>query len=334
MFDISHFSSVFPSEGPKPYDSSGVRDIETHRKTLDNQLFIDRVLSALGLPQPSNEPKPYPPRGDSGLKLLHHQIASAKVSVHAKLSVLYYLLLDHDSVRANSNLADEFADASNLPSTYQLLMRGLWHLDRAQFDIAVQHLAHPSLPAEFSDDVLAVLLRHAPDLPTTTTTKDTPKQKDYHLALAYYHTARPHIHNPATFLLLFTALAQTSIPSALRFLRANAPEHARRQLFEKLVATVLEHPLAAGSKGMELAGLPLNTDEERWLDEYLTVGEGRRSRNARALAELRGLVTGKGNGASVGSASGIELQSSASASTPAKATATVSALGGGVRMGL
>lgn len=78
----------------------------------------------------------YPPRGDNGLRNLHQQICERKGSTHHKLSVLYYLLLDYDDVRgARSTLAESLAEDSALPRKYQILMRGLWHMDRKEFKV-------------------------------------------------------------------------------------------------------------------------------------------------------------------------------------------------------
>jgi hypothetical protein len=49
MLDFSQFAAAFPTDGPKPYDQNGVREIETFRKTFGGVLFIDRVLKALGV---------------------------------------------------------------------------------------------------------------------------------------------------------------------------------------------------------------------------------------------------------------------------------------------
>ncbi|SPQ24713.1 de6f363f-de56-4e43-b58d-dd1de2182b55 [Thermothielavioides terrestris] len=279
MLDFSQFAAAFPTDGPKPYDQSGVREIETFRKTFDGVLFIDRVLKALGI----TESKAYPPRGDNGLRALHQQICASKVSPHAKLSVLYYLLLDYDAVRgARSQLAEALAEEAALPQNYQILMRGLWHMDRHEFKFALQHLAHPSLPAEFADDIVAVLVRHA-------------EADDYSLPLAYYHTVRPVLQTADALELLFGALARTSVTEALYFSRT-FPEHTRRLLFEKLVASVLEHPEAVGARGKELASLPLSGDEEKWFREYVAAGEGRKSKNAKAVAQMRQLATGRHSG--------------------------------------
>lgn len=59
MLDFSQFSAAFPTDGPKPYDQNGVREIETFRKTFDGVLFIDRVLKALGIGEGTKPPIPY-----------------------------------------------------------------------------------------------------------------------------------------------------------------------------------------------------------------------------------------------------------------------------------
>lgn len=165
MPDYSKFHAVFPLEGQKPYDANGVREIETYRKTFHGVLFIDRVLKALGIGEgspslsrlptrsvgvhlciPANLPAPplgkiYPPKGENGLRSLHQQVCESKVSAHHKLSVLYYLLLDHDAVRGSrSSLAEELSSDSALPSKYQILMKGLWHMDHQQFNVCSSSL--------------------------------------------------------------------------------------------------------------------------------------------------------------------------------------------------
>ncbi|KAK4131436.1 hypothetical protein BT67DRAFT_155632 [Trichocladium antarcticum] len=282
MLDFSQFTAAFPTDGPKPYDQNGVREIETFRKTFDGVLFIDRVLKALGLGE-APAGKAYPPRGDSGLRALHRQICESNVSAHAKLSVLYYLLLDYDELRgARSSLADSLAEESDLPQNYQILMRGLWHMDRKEFKFALEHLAHPSLPSEFADDIITVLVRHA-------------KSDDYSLPLAYYHTTQPVLQTSSALELLFGAVARTSVTEAL-YLSRTHPAPARQQLFERLVAAVLEHPQAAGPRGKELVGLPLTGAEEEWFQDFVAVGEGRKSKNAKAVAQMRRLVTGRQRG--------------------------------------
>jgi hypothetical protein len=238
------------------------------------------------------------------------------VSPHAKLSVFYYFLLDYDELRgARSSLAEALAEESDLPQNYQILMRGLWHMDRKEFKVirhrtqplpskpttnpphsqfALEHLAHPSLPSEFADDIITVLVRHA-------------KADDYSLPLAYYHTTQPVLQTSSALELLFGALARTSVTEALYFSRTY-PEHTRQQLFEKLVASVLEHPEAVGARGKELVSLPLTGAEEKWFQEYVAVGEGRKNKNAKGVAQMRQVVTGRQRGPVVIGGQGVGVR--------------------------
>ncbi|KAL1884138.1 hypothetical protein VTK73DRAFT_6807 [Phialemonium thermophilum] len=277
MLDYSHFFAVFPSEGPLPYDHRGSQDIETLRKTFDGVLFIDRVLKTLGV----GEKKSYPPKGESGLRGLHHQVCTSKVSSHHKLSVFYYLLLDFDGDRGlKSQLADDFAIRSGLPQKYQILMRGLWHMDRKEFKYALEHLAHPSLPPEFADDIVTTLVRHA-------------KDGDYSLPLAYYYTTLPVFKTSEALDHLFGALARTNVTEALYFSRTY-PESTRRTLFEKLVSFVLNDRSAlAGARNKELVSLPFSVIEEAWFQEFLTSGEGSDYKLAASTVETRRIVTGR-----------------------------------------
>ncbi len=147
------------------------------------------------------------------------------------------------------------------------------HAD-AQF--ALEHLAHPSLPSEFADEIVITLVRHA-------------EGDDYSLPLAYYHATKPVFKTSEALDVLYGALARTSVPEALYFSRTY-PDYTRQQLFEKLVASVLDD---RGPRGKELVSLPFDSAEEGWFMQYLTNGDGRKSRNAPTALELRGVVTGR-----------------------------------------
>ena len=63
-------------------------------------------------------------------------MCDSKASAHHKLSVFYYFLLDYDGVRGSrSQISEDFAIKSGLPKKYQILMRGLWHMDRKEFKV-------------------------------------------------------------------------------------------------------------------------------------------------------------------------------------------------------
>ncbi|KAK3689843.1 nuclear pore complex assembly-domain-containing protein [Podospora appendiculata] len=284
MIDFTRFDVVFPSDhGDKPYDPAGLRSIETFRKQFNGVLFFDRVLKALELGQAGNA---YPPKGESGLRTLHRQICDSKVSSHHKLSVLYYLLLDHDDIRGQrSQLAGALAEESGLPAKYQIFMRGLWSMDRGQFKFALEYLAHPSLPSEFADEIITTLVCHAED-------------NDYSMALAYYHATQPTLQTSSALELLFGALARTSVTEALYFSRRH-PAPGQEQLFRTLVASVLDDAAdAVATKGTELVSLPLSGAEEKWLQDVLVAaaGEGKGSKNARLVAQMRQIVTGRDRG--------------------------------------
>lgn len=163
MLDYNEFSNSFPTAGPNPYDQNGVRAIETFRKGFDGVLFIDRVLRALGIGQGWWAPrllfqcralyleyadnsvgKLYPPRGDNGVRGLHRQIMDSNVTLYHKLSVLYYLLLDFDyTFGTQSHLAQSLAEEASLPQKYQILMRGLWHMDHKEFKVSCLRSINP-----------------------------------------------------------------------------------------------------------------------------------------------------------------------------------------------
>jgi hypothetical protein len=117
---------------------------------------------------------------------------------------------------------------------------------------------------------------------------------DYSLPLAYFHATQPVLKSSEAIGLFYAALAQTSLTDALFFSRKHH-ETVQRQLFEKLLAPVLEEQ-AVNERAKELVSLPLNTREDKWLQDYLATGEGRKSKHARPILELRNIVTGRQRG--------------------------------------
>ncbi|KAA8628810.1 hypothetical protein SMACR_05933 [Sordaria macrospora] len=286
MLDFTEYNNVFPSAGIiNPYDHKGASAIETFRKSFRGVLFVDRVISRLGISQGSA----YPPKGENGLRSLHQQICQSSVSSHYKISVLYYLLLDHDDIHpGRSQWADGFAEEAGLPKKYQFLMRGLWHMDRKEFKYAIENLTQPSLPTSFADEITIALVR----LPLANKRSSSASQNDYTLALAYFHAAQPVFTSSEALELLFGALARTNVIEALDFSR-RYPEWIRQQLFEKLVASILEQPEKLGARGKELVSASLTGEEESWFQEFLRRGEVRKTKGASVLLKMRGVVTGR-----------------------------------------
>lgn len=230
----------------------------------------------------------YPPKSDSTLRQLHQQIVSSNsIATHHKLSILYYLLLDIDDLSPpgadDASKAEAFASRSGLPSKYQILMRGLWYMDRHAFALALEYLTHPSLLPEFADDIIVALVRNA-----------TAKDRDYTLALAYWHTVQPVLKTPVAVELLFDALAHAEPHEALQFSRSK-PDAMREQLFRRLVVAVLT---GAGTdegaeRASELASLPLEPAEEVWFVDCLSRGEGKGFRAARDTLLMRRIALGE-----------------------------------------
>lgn len=159
-------------------------------------------------------------------------------------------------------------------------MRGLWHMDALQFDLALQYLTHPSLEPDFVDDIITVLVRHA-------------KNGDYRLPLAYYHTVQPMIQSSAALELLFDALARSSVIDAFQFSRSHA-DFMRRQLFQRLIMSVLRSDRSdeSAERALDLTSLPFDSEEEQWFKECLENGEGKRLPAAKDTLLMRRIATG------------------------------------------
>lgn len=57
MFEYTDFQKIFPAGAQMPYDRKRIHEIEARRKDLGGQLFIDRVLKALGITKSQFNPK-------------------------------------------------------------------------------------------------------------------------------------------------------------------------------------------------------------------------------------------------------------------------------------
>lgn len=113
-----------------------------------NHVIIASIIANHGC----NAGSAYPPKGENGLRSLHQQICQSSVSSHYKISVLYYLLLDHDDIHpGRSQWADGFAEEAGLPKKYQFLMRGLWHMDRKEFKVRWFDSLYGTLPPDIKN---------------------------------------------------------------------------------------------------------------------------------------------------------------------------------------
>ncbi|KAK2590569.1 hypothetical protein QQS21_011751 [Conoideocrella luteorostrata] len=271
MFDYTNLHDVFPKDVQIPYDRKLQQEIEAHRKHADGILFIDRVLKALGI----QKGKVYPPKTDNALRQLHQQICEAGMSMHHKFSLLYYILLDFDDLSNDIFVSERFSTLSSMPANYQLFMKGLWYMDRQEYPRALEYVAHPSLDPDFADDIVIALVKQA-------------SNDDFSLALSYYYSVQPIFKSSVALEMLFDAMARTNVTEALLYSRTY-PQHAREQLFRRWVSTVLDTRSGEdlSSRTSELAFTPLDSLEEAWFEEYLTVGEGRNLRKAKDTLLIR-----------------------------------------------
>jgi len=79
--------------------------------------------------------KYYPPKSNSSLRNLHKTIVESAGADHHKISVLYYLLLEFDFPTGRRDYSTAFEQRSFLPQKYQIYMKGLWHMDRREYEV-------------------------------------------------------------------------------------------------------------------------------------------------------------------------------------------------------
>ncbi|KAG5951813.1 hypothetical protein E4U53_002252 [Claviceps sorghi] len=273
MFSHTSFQDVFATGALLPYDRKLQQEIEAHRRHADGVLFIDRVLKALGI----QKAKIYPPKTEIALRQLHQQICEAGMSMHHKLSLFYYILLDFDDLSNDIRVSDDFVALSGMPANYQLFMKGLWYMDRQEYSRALEYVAHPSLKPDFADDIIITLVKQGSN-----------DHNDFGLALSYFHSVQPILKSPAALELLFDAMARTNVTEALLYSRTH-PQHTREQLFRRWVSLALDSGRGEdlSRRSTELAFMPFDALEETWFEEYLTVGEGRSLKRAKDTLLIR-----------------------------------------------
>ncbi|KAI9757042.1 MAG: hypothetical protein M4579_003611 [Chaenotheca gracillima] len=268
------FDGVFAFKPDHAYDSKTYESIISHRRNLDNELFFDRLLKVLQIHKVGHL---YPPKSNNDLRTLHHKIVSNNAAEHHRQSLLYYILLD---CKASRHAADAFARKCFLPDKYTTYIRGLWHMDRLQFQTALDFLTQPSLIPTFPDEIILTLVRHAP-------------KNDMSLPLAYYHAVSPTLSSPKALDALYTALSRASITEAFYFARGH-DEQTHCRLLEHLIhesLTFLRGEERA-NRAVELINQPFTEEEEGWFIEYLTSGKGKTLHGANDTVMMRRIATG------------------------------------------
>ncbi|ESZ96648.1 hypothetical protein SBOR_2958 [Sclerotinia borealis F-4128] len=276
MFIFQNFDEVFDFDQDCSYNEYAVQEIESNRKKLEG-LFVDTLLKNFEIRRPV---KYYPPKSNNDLRNLHKVIIDSAGEDHHKLSALYYILLDFDAPTGRRDYSTTFEQKSFLPQSYQIYVKGLWHLDRLDFESALQYLTHPSLIPSFVDEILEALVLHS--------------SEDLAIPLAYYHTVQPALTSSRATESLFSAIARTSVTEAFYFSRGQS-QYMQRHLFELLIAAVLKNSPqeTIADRSVELVNLPFSPEEETWFEDYLLRGEGRAIRKGRDTIMMRRIGTGK-----------------------------------------
>ncbi|KHJ35386.1 putative ccch zinc finger domain protein [Erysiphe necator] len=277
MFCAENFEDIFDLDQNDFYNDNIIISICDNRKTLQ-MLFIDRIMKILGIKKPH---RLYPPKSSDGLKNLHNAVIETNGTDHYKLSVFFYVLLEFDRVMSTCQSSEVFVQKSFLPKKYQTLIKGLWHMDHQEFEVALQYLAHPSLIPSFPDEIIEVLCKASKDDPT--------------LPIAYYHSVQPALSNQQTVNYLLKQLARKSVTEAFFFTRTRN-ECFQQATFELLIHLVLDQsPGDVGEKCLELINLPFTSQEEVWFEEYLLLKDGRTLKGAKDVLMMRSIGTCKFN---------------------------------------
>ncbi|KAL8973738.1 MAG: hypothetical protein Q9197_002025 [Variospora fuerteventurae] len=276
MDDFEVFEELFSFDPIFAYNEQTVNKILKCRRSMENELFIDRLLKTLGIEQGHDL---YPPRSNQDLRDLHQQIIDSPSPDHHKQSVLYYILKDMPDRDAQP--AVDFAKAVFLPERYRIFMDGIWNLDRAKFAQAVDYLTEPVLIPTFPEELIYTLCTH-------------PDQRDDKLPLAYYHTVSPAITSPKVLKALFSVLAKASVTDAFFWARKQ-DRSIYRVLFEQLIGSTLDEKEGEerARHSMELIQLPFSKEEEVWFETYLSEGRGKNLPDAGETLRIRNMITGR-----------------------------------------
>lgn len=242
---MAAFESIFHTKLDYNPDNRQADAAVKHRKELGGTLFFDRMWDKSNLGKAN---KAYPPKSNGEFKDLWKRILDAPVSEEQKLGLQYYLIRDC----RNGNLEKIFLQKTYLPEKYQILVTGLWEIDRGQFSRALEYLTDPTLiPSTFADEILAALLRHP--------------RCDQSQAMAYYLTVQPPLQDRKTLDEYFDILTQIDVTGAYNFAHQH-PEHER--LFERLVSSIqsAEPGKERADAAVQFVGLPFTGEEIIWLD--------------------------------------------------------------------
>ncbi|KAI9207086.1 nuclear pore complex assembly-domain-containing protein [Polychytrium aggregatum] len=165
--------------------------------------------------------------------------------------LIYYLLKDHCQGRGLSK-DKEFAEVFLLPQHFQRCIDGFWYLDRCEYELAVNQLVHPSLNVEWSNEILEILYRNAPEL-----------------AFQFLQGVRPPIVDERDLDIQMPIYLDHSLSQAFEFQRQYQAMTSELRLFKRLLEFVFDPKLPTKAQALrELLKLPLSESEEALLVDF------------------------------------------------------------------
>ncbi|CAI6338924.1 unnamed protein product [Periconia digitata] len=289
MIDVEDYDDVFKG---KSYSDGLVSDIEESQHVHHGCTFFERLLNLLKINSRHSGRKIYPPKQEKDLRELHSRIASAPITLHYKHCLILYLLKDITPSNHDTNLSEAFAMSVHLEPSFWTFIEGIWELDHLQYENAVMHLTHPSIIQTFADDILLALLRRRDRSGSFKL-----ELGDDTLPMAYFNCADPPLEGEAVRIQFTKYMAVRNVSETYHWIRSR-PENEQKQLLEALVEQTFHtgHQQSESyptvDRAVELAGLPFDEEEEKWLEAFLTEGRGRMLPGAEDTIIMRRLANG------------------------------------------
>lgn len=241
----------------------------------------------------------YPPKNTQQLHDLHARIVAADTSLHNKHCLIFYILKDlAPQYHGTTELAEGFALSVHLEKRFWTFIEGLWCLDHAEFRTAVEHLTHPSIIPTFPDEILLTLMKGRDKLGSLGAQKST---EDDILPLAYYNCVKPPLEDPKIRDEFAKYLSGRNVTETYYWIRER-PDHEHNHLLEILMEQTLERSAWAHDdaedyprqdKALEFVSLPFISEEEEFIEKFLTEGKGRTFRGAQDTVLMRQVATGR-----------------------------------------
>ncbi|OMJ15258.1 hypothetical protein AYI69_g8257, partial [Smittium culicis] len=228
--------------------------LKKNRQHVGGELFIDRMLLAAGI---SNGRELYPPTSYSAIKKLILQIYSSQLDMLKINSLLFYLLLDYDllaSSNQNLQLSSSFAVDTQLPSHFQLLVRGYWCLDNSFVDAGLLLLSDLTVEADWAREIIYVACLSG----------------SYKNARIFLDTVRPTVDEFGrdSMLILRVYLNTLYVEDAFWFIRNVSNGSNSNSISDDLLDSMFEFCLGNKAASSKLLHLPLNSREQNKLYHF------------------------------------------------------------------